>query len=104
MQAQLRGRRLALVFGIADYGHPDHNLPAAAEDAVAVARLFRGMGYTLIRDGPVLNATKEDMRAALGELAAAVQDGCTVVVYFAGHGLEKVLLPVDADVTTPTRK
>jgi uncharacterized caspase-like protein len=91
----LRGERLALVFGVSNYVSQPC-LPAASRDAVAVANLLQGWGYTLIKDGPVLDATKEDMDAALDELRAALSDGCTVVVYFAGHGLKGLLAPADA--------
>ncbi len=91
----LRGKRLALVFGISNYVSQPC-LPAASRDAVAVANLLHGWGYSLIRGGPVQNATKAEMEAALDELGAALSDGCTVVVYFAGHGLQGFLAPADA--------
>ncbi len=91
----LRGKRLALVFGIRNYVSQPR-LPAARKDAKAVANLLRSWGYTLIRGGPVLDATKAVMDAALDKLRAALSDGCTVVVYFAGHGLQGLLAPADA--------
>jgi hypothetical protein len=91
----LRGARLALVFGISNYVSQPC-LPAASRDAVAVANLLHGWGYTLISGGPVLDATKKKMDAALEKLRTALSDGCTVVVYFAGHGLQGLLAPADA--------
>ncbi len=91
----LRGERLALVFGISNYVSQPC-LPAASRDAVAVADALQGWGYSLIRGGPVLDANKAVMDAALDELGAALSDGCTVVVYFAGHGLQGLLAPADA--------
>jgi hypothetical protein len=91
----LRGKRLALVFGVSGYARLPP-LPSATKDARAMAGLFRSWGYTLISGGPVLNATKAEMEAALGMLRAAVVDGCTVVVYFTGHGMGGFLLPSDA--------
>ena len=91
----LRGKRLALVFGVSDYMHMPP-LPSATKDAGAAANLFRSWGYTLITGDAVLDATKGQMEDALAVLRAAVADGCTAVVYFTGHGMGGFLLPRDA--------
>jgi hypothetical protein len=91
----LRGKRLALVFGVSDYTHFPR-LPSATEDAGAMAGLFRSWGYSLITGDVILNASKAEMEAAVGELRAAVADGGTALVYFTGHGMGGFLLPRDA--------
>jgi uncharacterized caspase-like protein len=91
----LRGKRLALVFGVSKYTHLPP-LPSATKDARAMADLCCSWGYTLITGNAVLDATKAVMDAALDELRAALADGCTVVLYFAGHGLQGLLAPADA--------
>jgi hypothetical protein len=94
----LRGKRLALVFGIS--GYASGSLPVAAQDAADMAAVLVRMGYGLITGGPVLDATCEIMWAAVKELQGKLEDGCTVVVYFAGHGMSGYLLPTDANTST----
>jgi uncharacterized caspase-like protein len=91
----LRGKRLALVIGVSDYRHLPP-LPSARKDAKAMADLLCSWGYTLITGVPVLDPTKKGMKTALVELRRAMEDGCTVVVYFTGHGVKGFLRPVDA--------
>jgi hypothetical protein len=129
----LRGKRLALVFGVGKYNSSVfRDLPGALNDAEAMAKQLLSMGYTLISQDepgrpvlnadlatmrgalvekqllsmgytlvtgrPVLNADLATMRGALEELnrqLSALDTDCTVVVYFAGHGMQGYLLPAD---------
>jgi hypothetical protein len=97
----LRGKRLALVFGIS--GYASGTLPVAALDAADMAAMLVSMGYELITGEAVLNASVNDMWAAVKKLQGKLEDGCTVVVYFAGHGISGFLLPVDANTCTKER-
>jgi hypothetical protein len=104
----LRGKRLALVFGISNYedavpGHALDNLPVAARDAADMAAALVSMGYELITGRTVSDATCKIMWAAVEELQGKLEDGCTVVVYFTGHGMSGFLLPADADTSTEQR-
>ncbi len=101
----LRGKRLALAFGISRYedavsGHASGSLPVAARDAADMAAALVSMGYDLITGGPVLDASAKEMWEAVEELRGKLEDGCTVVVYFAGHGMSGFLLPTDANTST----
>jgi hypothetical protein len=86
LERLLRGKRVALVFG-----NDTKSLPATARDAEGIADVLKRCGYTLVGDGPVLNATMSDMEYALAQLRAEMADGATVVVYFAGHGKQGLL-------------
>ena len=94
--AQTTGPRVALVIGNAAYAQAP--LPNAANDATAMARVLRGLGFTVVelRDG-----TKALMDAATARACDLLKgrDG-TGLLYYAGHGLQldwrNFLLPVDA--------
>jgi hypothetical protein len=85
----------ALVIGNNAYTH----LPALSKcvnDAQDMADLLASKGYavTLVKDGCLA-----DMQDALEGFASKLQAGCTVVVYFSGHGVcvsdMNYLVPVD---------
>ena len=94
--AQGAGTRVALVIGNAAYaGAP---LPNAANDAAAMARVLRGLGFTVVE---LRNGTKAQMDAATAQACELLKgrDG-TGLLYYAGHGMQldwrNFLLPVDA--------
>ena len=87
----------ALVIGNGDYLHMAR-LPNAAGDASAMADLFRRIGFD--RVDLHHNLALADARRVLDEFAAVLGEDDTVVVLFAGHGIETdgvaYLMPVDA--------
>jgi len=92
------GRYFALVIGNNDYRHLP-SLQSAVEDARAVHDLLvEKYGF---RSRLLLNATREAIIAALGEMQTLVGENDNLLIYYAGHG--KLLegrgywLPVDAE-------
>jgi uncharacterized caspase-like protein len=91
--------RLALVIGNSAY----QNAPLVnpANDAKAVGDLFTQAGFTV---DSRLDATRDDMLAAIERFGAAAKGSAAklVVFYYAGHGAQlewrNYLLPVDAVV------
>ena len=84
----------ALVIGNSDYSAAP--LPAAPNDAQAMSRLLRRMGFDviLLNDG-----SRAQMAAALKEFETRLQGGGTGLFYFAGHGYRQagrtMLAPVN---------
>jgi hypothetical protein len=102
----LYGGRLAVVIGCSYYGDPERNLIGAETDANAMAKLLSSKGYTLVTSadenvGPELDPGVDEMNTVLGRLGDAIKDcrtPCTVIVYFAGHGVnDSVLLYTSGD-------
>jgi uncharacterized caspase-like protein len=93
--------RLALVIGNSAYR--DAPLVNPGNDASAMADLFGQAGFTV---DSRLNATRNDMMAAIERFGAAIRrpEIRQVVFYYAGHGVQldwrNYLLPVDAEVTS----
>ncbi len=87
--------RVALVVGNATYLHgPDLKTPL--NDSAEIAKLLRKMGYDTAL---VQNGTKAQVMLALAHLRIRSQTASKVVVYFAGHGMQKngqsFLFPTD---------
>ena len=93
--------RLALVIGNSAYR--DAPLVNPGNDATAMADLFGQAGFTV---DSRLNATRNDMMAAIERFGAAIRrpEIRQVVFYYAGHGVQldwrNYLLPVDAEVAS----
>jgi hypothetical protein len=93
--------RLALVIGNSAYR--DAPLVNPGNDASAMADLFGQAGFTV---DSRLNATRNDMMAAIERFGAAIRrpEIRQVIFYYAGHGVQldwrNYLLPVDAEVTS----
>jgi len=89
-------KRVALVIGNSAYQNAPP-LPNPANDASAVADMFRDAGFDVVskRDVGIT-----ELRRTLRDFNIATQDADIAVVYFAGHGLEidgsNYLIPVDA--------
>jgi hypothetical protein len=93
---QLRGDRLALVIGNSKYVWWRGFLPldCADEDASGMEKWLQEHGYKVFI---VRNGKKAEMMQELDKIAACMRHGCTVVVYFSGHGTkDNRLVPVDA--------
>src|ERR1700739_4438501 len=90
----------ALVIGNDSY--PGNELRNARNDARSVAGAFKHDGYqtTLI-----LDANRRTMINGIAQFSNSVNPGDTVIVYYAGHGLqvagENYLVPTDFKVTSP---
>jgi lysozyme len=91
----------ALVIGIEHYErYPDSR--GARASAELMARHLSAGGFTLVRGGPLIDATWEDIARALEQMRTSVDDGGVGVIYFAGHVVsedgENFLVPADAGV------
>jgi tetratricopeptide (TPR) repeat protein len=99
------GRRVAIVFGNAEYPFIG-NLANAGNDAREIAKALRTRGYDVVgpQGGPQLNLTKAQMDAALDGFQREAQGADVALVWYAGHGSsfniddrqrENFLLPVE---------
>lgn len=89
--------RTALVIGNSNYSRWGR-LKNAVNDAQLISGALRGAGFKV---ETVLDANREQMLRAVGNLAQRVRGG-TVLVYYSGHGIQagdfNYLIPVDADI------
>ena len=90
-------RRIALVIGNSAYERAPQ-LPNPANDATAMAEMFKKAGFDTVVLKLDLKAV--EMRRALRDFVDAVRDADLAIIYYAGHGLEidgsNYLVPVDA--------
>jgi TPR repeat protein len=79
--------RVALVIGNDRYANlaAEKQLSRAASDATAVAAKLQGLGFEVVLR---TNASRFQMLQALDQATRAVEPGGSVVVFFAGHGVE----------------
>ena len=95
----LQSARLALVIGNSSYPDADAPLAQAKNDARALATTLRKDAFDV---DLVQEATGEDMARAIARLKAKVRTDSTVMVYFAGFGVqsggESYAIPVDAKI------
>jgi hypothetical protein len=101
-------RKIAVLFGVNDYA--DRKIPHlenAVPDVEAVSRIFaEKLGYEV---RVVRNPKKADIFRTLNELSTEVNASDSIVVYYAGHGLELekngagYWIPSDAPVNDPSR-
>src|SRR5258705_11235916 len=95
----MHSARLALVIGNSSYPDADAPLAQTANDARALASTLRKDGFDV---DLVQEATGEDMAAAIARLKANVRPDSTVLVYFAGFGVqsggESYVIPVDEKI------
>lgn len=77
----------ALVVGIDSYDHlsPERQLTRAGSDAKVVASTLRDLGFDVIE---AVDVTRRTFNTLYQQLVNRVAPGDTVVVYFAGHGIE----------------
>lgn len=90
-------RRVALVIGNSGYQFVNP-LPNPANDANAIADLFRHAGFDVVVAKNDLSVT--DMRRAMRDFSDQATDADIAVIYYAGHGMEvdgtNYLIPIDA--------
>jgi uncharacterized protein YjbI with pentapeptide repeats len=100
-QAQAEGRRLALVIGISGYA-PLPRLALPFTDADTVSKVLAGAGKFKVTQ--IMDPTAASFRSEIAEFVETVQPNDIVVIYYAGHGVQRqnrnYLLPIDfpADV------
>lgn len=82
----------ALIIGVGSYAHqPEMNVPITTEDAMEVADVLRNSRYcgypkgqvTLLTEG---EATREKVEGLLDELALALTEQDTFLLFYSGHG------------------
>jgi uncharacterized caspase-like protein len=94
---------VALVIGNGAYGG-DFTLTHAVSSTFAVAERLCELGLTVVQ---VINADLTDMQAAFESFRGSLSAGCSVIIYYCGHGwqdagsAECLLVPVDFDGTDP---
>ena len=102
-QPALADKRVALVIGNSSY-RTVAKLSNPANDAAAVAAMFKSAGFDSVDSRLNLNAN--EMRKALREFGSRTRDADVAVIYYAGHGIEldgtNYLIPVDATLETDT--
>jgi len=93
----LAEKRVALVIGNSDYQNVTR-LANPANDASAIANLFKAAGFDLVDFRRDLSAS--NIRRAIREFSRQTSDADIAVVFYAGHGIElngnNYLIPVDA--------
>jgi hypothetical protein len=90
-------------FVVGNNAYPGSPLAKCVNDAKDMSDLLAGSGYNVTL---LLNATKRDMRRKFDEFCESLSAGSMVVVYFAGHGLERegrnFLMPIDGEARSTT--
>ncbi len=88
---------------------PQRPITKCVQDAEDMRDLLLTSGYPKENVITVLDKSHSDLLEHLAEFKEGVDgaEGCCVVLYYAGHGMEGlggevILLPVDADVTSNT--
>lgn len=77
--------RHALVIGNSDYSS-GHHLVNPRNDALAIARKLQAIGYTVHSGQALLDLQLEPFNNALDDFLNTIEDGSSVLVYYAGHG------------------
>ena len=93
--------RIALVIGMASYVSVAA-LDNTVNDAGALAGTLDGIGYQV---DVLMDASKNEVLAALDDFAFKAETADIALIYFAGHGVSvqgtTFLIPVDAEVRAP---
>src|SRR5882724_11305686 len=78
-------KRVALVIGNSAYQNVA-KLGNPANDAAAVAAMFKSAGFDIVESR--LNLTANELRKTLREFGNRSRDADMAVVFYAGHGIE----------------
>jgi hypothetical protein len=93
---ELREKRLALVFGNAEYGNRT-NLKNPVNDANLMEATLKDLDFEVIKR---INAGKSEMEQAIMEFTSKLPQNNVALFYYAGHGVQvdgvNYLLPSDA--------
>jgi hypothetical protein len=96
-ESALANRRVALVIGNSSYLNVP-SLPNPANDAAAIAQMFKTAGFDIIESRRDLR--NAEVRRVLNNFFDSARDADYAVVYYAGHGIEidgsNYIVPVDA--------
>jgi len=95
------GGKVALVIGNGAYDNaPD--LPNPPNDARAIGKLLRSLGFTVIEG---VDVDKQEMVALVDQFTEKAYGADLGLVFYAGHGMQvggkNYLIPVDAKLTSP---
>lgn len=97
-------KRVALVIGNSAYLNVS-KLDNPKNDATLMASALKGLGFTLVGDGPQLDLDKAALDAAIQKFSVTLQGSDVGMFYYAGHGVQvrgsNFLVPVSAN---PTRE
>jgi uncharacterized caspase-like protein len=93
-------KRVALVLGESRYASAPQ-LPNTARDAQLIAGTLKGLGFTLVGDGALVNLDRAAMVRAVRQFGDAAQGAAAALFYYAGHGVQvdgkNYLVPLEAD-------
>lgn len=104
--SSLRAERVALVMGNNRYDNlaEAQQLQSPVADAVDVAAGLKKLGYKVVSDGALTNATRERMITAIEEFTGLAKNAEAAIFYFSGHGVqmgeEQFLIPSDTPPLT----
>src|ERR1700687_5615363 len=97
--AARRGSKLALVIGNGHYPDASAPLEQPINDARALTESLRGSGFDV---DVVEDATRDDMKRAIGRLKSRIRHDSVVMLFFGGYGVqagrESYMIPVDAAI------
>jgi len=82
--AAAQNPRTALVIGNAKYETSIGALKNAVNDAKAVAKTLRALGFQVIEEH---NVTRDELLEAVGDFRKNVRGAEVAVFYYAGHGI-----------------
>lgn len=101
---QIGGKRVALVIGNGAYRNVDR-LTNAANDARLIAATLKGLDFTVVGGGALLDLNRAQLSQAVQEFGHSLAGADVGLFYYSGHGLQvqgvNWLVPVDANPTRP---
>ena len=77
--------RHALIIGNSNYGS-GFDLVNPLADTTAIAEKLSGIGYKVHKDSAQLDLNLEDFNVQLDQFLGSIEDGSSVLFYYAGHG------------------
>jgi len=97
-------KRIALIIGNSAYENVTR-LDNPKNDASLMADTMRGLGFTLVGNGPQIDLDKAGLDRAVQSFGQLIQGADVALFYYAGHGVQvngsNYLVPVNAN---PTRE
>jgi TPR repeat protein len=97
--------RVALVIGNGAYRNTTP-LANPAHDAELISETLSQLGFTLVGGGPLIDAERPAMEAAIREFGRQLEGGAIGLFYYSGHGIQvggvNYLIPVTADIARDT--